>query len=368
MEDVAVELVIGIAIAVASVFLGVLVQTYRQRSRLMTVVGELEGSGQQTSANVELPEDAVRLLRNSAFFPEMPTNTSIDDLSLVSEQVGDILRDGPELSENLDLAVENLQAPGLGPSEIFRALAPALDMFFLDVFILNVLFRQPLFEEPSPGDRIVEGVRSDKHDGTFEFDLPGLPTTSIGIQLNDNATIEQRVLPLVRQIEQADVKALRTSLFELSRALMQEIDTARAIGRIIDPILNSYAHWRVEVYVVNYGQTTVFLLPSAMLHERDSTTGGQISVECILTVADDDMNFVPMHSGLPVGPGEVKAVSFVTVRSQREMDNGTDLRSHFELESATAFIEFQYIGSGFRRFRSTKTPRVRFAEGIGEFE
>lgn len=355
------QILIGVLLAAMSALIGAVVQMYRQRSRLYTIVSAVSGDSFDNTELADIPEDAVRQLDLSQYFPSAVVSTTLGFIDLIIRRADNLVDGGPRLYSALDIAVETLNDESSTNQEIMASLRPALEQILFDDFVVGLLYDRAGFQfhEPEAGPIDELGVNwVEDEDGGFEIDLPGGPLR-FASHLDGSPALRARLEPFVTALRQLDRVSLRDFYQNLRTRLEAEGTHSELIRTYLRPLRELRSRWMVTVYVANYGPTAAYLKPIGRMVESFPERRNPIVESCWLVTPHEVSGWDRAYNGVMIEPGTVVEVGYMTERSQEAMgDHGSELRQHFKDKRGSVHVELDFVGTGIR------TSRVATTEGI----
>jgi hypothetical protein len=356
------EVVAGVVVAALSGGSGAAYQIHRRRSRPFILVEEFTES-LQSRQEVEIPVDLCSNL-NRAFYLEKlkPTDELRNIHSSINEQQS-LQRYGAELLKDLDSAVDGL-SNATDDQGVLRAVIPPLQSRLFDELMLYALRGDRLNVRPPTTSADKVGVReSDKEGGCFYLNFRGKPTR-FGYGLTEYPYRRDLLQPLVSQLKALDKELLKQTFADLAELLRQELNIAAACMPALRSISDKYSRWEAEMYVANYGESAMLILPQATLEVKRGHFDRPIREECFLAshqvVEGKKKSTHQEKHGLLVPPGAEKMFSFITTKAQSEMPKGNELRGRFEDGQSRARFLFACISAGLRPRRSVSSAWFPF--------
>ncbi|WP_405890333.1 hypothetical protein OG427_19995 [Streptomyces sp. NBC_00133] len=363
--------VVVIGAALLSGSLAAAYQNYRRRTRLFIIVQRISTS-QRTSKKAKVPENVVGFLENAAYIAPLSHEETLRSVSKTARDVERVIAHGEPLLVDLRAAISTLKS-GEESRTLDSVFAP-LGRNFFDTFICcTALVGKIHFD--APPEKAVQKVRAFRvgdESGSYHLDLPG-GAVNFGALLDEQPVLDDRLTPFVRSLEKIDVDSLSTNLTRVAELLQAEVTIAKAIQEGVRSLMEPKRQWDLCLYVANYGETAMFVLPQADLEVwRRSGAKDRFRTPCYLAVESSDDGagtWRDEDSGLIIPPGESREFVFITRQAQEDMvmngsNIGGEMAARFNQPDSQVQAEFDYISAGLRSRKNTKTPVARFAEAF----
>ncbi len=228
---------------------------------------------------------------------------------------------------------------------------------------MKALFRGKIgFEGPPPTsvEKIKVYEQADE-DGHFQISFPGKPTR-FAKGLHKTPYIRDGLLPFVNSIKTVDRPTLKQSLTRAAALLRADIARAQGLERQMQQLREENARWGCGIFVANYGETAMLVLPNATMQVKRGREQ-PILQPCNLVVygKQEGKPFVrDEKNALLVGAGEQTRFLFVTSKLQREMAGGNELRGRFKDGQSAVRIVFKGVSPGLPATKTLKTKWVPF--------
>lgn len=343
-------------------------QNYRRRSRPFVVTTEV-ATTLSTGHDTELPQNVVTTSAQSSLLPLLSPRSSLDRIHHARVVVRDALALGPPLVAVLDQSIAALKESTNAASVADAIHEPLESGFFDDMLAALALHDRPLnLARPAEdAETKVKVFRLDDKNGSYSITLPGHGGWRFMKDLNQWPMIEEEIRPFVSAIEGLDSEALRRSLSIIRERLDREISRARQIEAALEERLRENSLWTMRLYVANYGETAMFILPKATLQVRRVGASDLISARTQLDIPTDGGRLRQEDTGLLIPAGEARELAFTTVDRQVDMTDGLsrvgdEIRGRWQSGNSECRLTFEYVSASLRARKRGRTKWHAFRE------
>ena len=94
-QDLWIQIVIGLAVALIAGVIGAGYQQYRRRSRPFVLVKTFGGTAVRRNSTVEIAPDIVSQAASSIYLHRLKSESHLSDIDLIQEQIKDLQSRGP---------------------------------------------------------------------------------------------------------------------------------------------------------------------------------------------------------------------------------------------------------------------------------
>lgn len=189
--------------------------------------------------------------------------------------------------------------------------------------------------------------------------------------LLDSPIVLSRLSPLIASIRTLDRSSLVSNLNLVAAMLRREIAITEVIERDLEDVLKKYGHWSVDFYILNYGESAMFIEPKGELKVQTSglggVFGGAISFEAdvyLNTVKLDGAKSIrsrtPVADGLLVNAGASALISFRSSSSHEGIARAAQLQNLAEDGKSRISVKLRIVSNGFRSRKSVSTKKFVF--------
>ncbi len=352
------QVLTGLGVALISGIAGAAYQLHRRRSRPFVLVTDFWGSSLQLNEEVDVPRPICDRLNEASYLGELHDRSTLREVSAVLKEAIDLGKRGQSLLSLLERAVAALDH-ATDDASITRALIPPLEKKIFDQFIMLALSRGRLRLSSCPVSASAKIVtyEMDLRGGCFVLALPGRPV-EIGEQLNKVPLFRDQLMPFIEAVKTLDRNALRDDFRSLADLLGIEIQIADGVRRQLEEITQNYSRWEAYIYLANYGETGMLVLPQATLQVKKSKFERPVQELCKMVIygEEGDKEFKKEEkSGLLIPPNGQKKFTFVTTNTQMQMPAGNEFRGRFKDGVSKARIRFHCVSAGIPSKKTVRT-------------
>lgn len=361
--DSAAQIVVALVIAVVAAVVGSTYQVERRRSRPFILLKSFEGDSIRNETEVEVAPGITERVKAAAYIAR-PEKPRLEHVRRTFNSAARVERSGPELLRRLDIFSIEALKNARDDEAALTAIVDPLTRTYFDDFVLTSLLRGRLrLPVPTGGQETkVEVYEVDDDGGSFQVGFPGQPLR-LGFQLQKAPLARGQLKNLADSIATLERACVLESFERIAALLRTEMEIAAAVAPPLEQIGNQYARWFASVYLANYGETAMLVLPAAELAVRKRLFERQLTEDCHLVVRsrDEDGGFVAEANGLIISPGTNADLAFITDREQRQMKEGHEMRGRFDDGVSRGRVQFQVVSVGFLRSRrKVSSPWVPF--------
>lgn len=362
MTELTVQVLAGVIVAALAGVVGASYELHRRRSRPFVLVTGIGGSVLKQDIRVDVPADIRDQLATAAFLTRLNPTDPLSQVRSALKNVEMLNTHGTVLADALQVAVTAVTAAA-DDSGALEAAFPAMDLGFFDAFVMTALVRERIVLQTPPGaggDAKIEVFEvRDKDNGLhFQLAIPG-HTLQLGRKLEEHPVVRHRLQPLISALRTVDRSAIALHLESILRVLRSELAIAKAVEPPLKSLENRHSRWAVYLFLANYGETAMLIMPQGKLQVRRNRFERPISEPCELVGVDEDGASV--HStGLLVRPSEHVKFFYATSRTQSQMDRGNELRGRFTDATSNCRLSFKVVSAGLRSQRTVASSWQRF--------
>lgn len=223
------------------------------------------------SKPVKVPEDAIKLSRNSQWGINIDDVTTIGELSAVISSTKQFISNSEKILRETGSFLKEISKNGVDSQEMITIIQQLLDNEIVHAAILNGLSTNKLTPRSiNRKNQVALHVekainRADNNTPYFVIQFPDGKKKGIGYNsrgyLDSNM---EHLTAFMDVIRYCDHEGIKNTLNYVKDLLSDQCDLARKIREILQPFIQS-TYWQIEVIVANRGDRTVLLSPYAVL-------------------------------------------------------------------------------------------------------
>lgn len=356
-------LVAGIGIAAAAV--GYAIREYQNRVTPFFHVTEVDGGTLQDLQIVQIDQNLQNLLSTSAVLPKLLPANPLVKVNEARKRALRIQKGWPEVRQALDAVVTAF--PTAGDED----LCAALDVLFASRLFEDWLRRLLGGNRVNPPDvpeglpNVIQIHESEEKRGSIWVDYPGIAIQprQFGKGMQE-PVIRTRWRPFIDALKALHRPSVEDLLGQFRNAMEVEFQTALQAAPLLEDIVDNHSRWRFDLFFANLSSSPVMIRRIAKLVVIDGATGARYPENCRLLLLERTAEKVTrIDRGVPLllrGQSD-REFSYVTIKTQGQMEAGDSLRDAFNEGRATYQLEIQVLKTGFVKQQVVRSSVASFA-------
>jgi hypothetical protein len=343
--------------------IGYLLKEYRDRLRPMisiTSIGQLK----KLADRIDVPDETTEAIRKSFSIIEVSKNENLDVIAQAWDTASDVTQ---YANEFLELIEKLIQASARKDKADFtETLARCLNSTVIERWIRILLLDELIIPRQVNMELTVQipVYQSSDDDGCVILGL-SKSGTSFGKNFNKAPLAKEKCMRFISIVERLDFDALQIFFNEVKQRMINEKMLAKDVEPVLLRLDNENSRWEFQLFIANLGNTPFLIHPRGIVSIKDAN-GASYSEPCYLVLIrrneKKELNRIDTATPLIVRGESDAEVSFITTKTQRQMERGNAMRDAFTSRKAKAQIKFKIEKSGFNRFVNLYSPWVDFIE------